>query len=140
MQKNIYLSTNCSEVDWQNLADILKEVGMAYHSAEVHQRAFEASHTTVFIYESNKLIGFGRAISDGVYQGAIYDVAVLPNTQGLGIGKMILEHIMRQLKNCNLILYSTPGMEGFYEKLGFRKMTTGMAIFTNPLTMTHLTE
>ena len=35
------------------------------------------------------LIGFGRAISDGEYQGAIYDVAVLPENQGKGVGRVI---------------------------------------------------
>lgn len=55
---------------------------MAYHELEVHKRAFEASHTNVFIYEESQLVGFGRAISDGEYQGAIYDVAVLPEAQG----------------------------------------------------------
>jgi len=30
-----------------------------------------------------------------------------------------------------IILYSTPGKEGFYAKLGFKKMNTAMAIFDN---------
>ena len=28
-----------------------------------------------------------------------------------------------------IILYANPGTEGFYEKLGFRRMRTAMAIF-----------
>lgn len=30
------------------------------------------------------------------------------------------------------MLYSVPGKEGFYQKLGFRRMTTAMALFPNP--------
>ena len=78
------------------------------------KRAFEASHTTVFIYEGARLIGFGRAISDGQYQGAIYDVAVLPEFQGKGVGKVIIQTILNRLPKCNLILYANPGMQDFY--------------------------
>ena len=74
-------------------------------------------------------MGFGRAISDGVYQGAIYDVAVLPAYQGKGVGKTILQSILRNLPNCSLILYASPGKEQFYEKEAFRRMKTGMARF-----------
>ena len=134
------IKTDCFEVDWQAIADLLKMVGMAYHEPEVHRRAFAASHTTVFIYEESQLIGFGRAISDGEYQAAIYDVAVLPEAQGKGVGKRIVQTIMNRLSNCNLILYATPGMEGFYKKLGFRSMKTGMAVFTNKRAMEKFTE
>jgi len=137
---HLKITTDCAEVDWQTIADSLKKVGMAYHEPEVHRRAFEASHTTVFVYESSVLLGFGRALSDGEYQGAIYDVAVLPEAQGKGIGKIIIETILEKLPHCNLILYATPGMEGFYKKLGFGLMKTGMAVFTNPLAMERFTE
>ncbi len=119
MELNII--TDCSRIDWQTIADALKKVGMAYHEPEVHKRAFEASHTTVFIYEGSQLIGFGRAISDGEYQGAIYDVAVLPEAQGKGIGKIIIKTILDRLPTCNIILYATPGMEGFIKYLGLEQ-------------------
>jgi GNAT superfamily N-acetyltransferase len=134
------IKTDCSEIDWSTIAESLKKVGMAYHEPEVHKRAFEASYTTVFIYEGSQLIGFGRAISDGEYQGAIYDVAVLPEAQGMGIGKVIIQTILAHLPNCNIILYATPGMEGFYKKLGFGAMTTGMAFFTTPEAMKKFTD
>ena len=134
------IKTDCSGIDWQVIADTLKKVGMAYHEPEVHKRAFEVSHTTVFIYEESKLIGFGRAISDSEYQGAIYDVAVLPEAQGKGIGKVIIQAILDRLPNCNIILYATPGTEGFYKKLGFGVMKTGMAVFTTPQAMKKFTE
>lgn len=134
------IKMDCSGVDWQAIVEILKTVGMAYHEPEVHKRAFEASHTTVFVYEASRLIGFGRAIADGEYQGAIYDVAVLPDAQGKGIGKTIIQTILDRLPNCNIVLYATPGMEGFYRKLGFGLMKTGMAIFRTPQAMEKFTE
>ena len=123
------IKQNCSRVDWMSVSETLKSVGMGFHDPDVHRQAFEASHTTIFVYNSGKLIGFGRAISDGAYQAAIYDCAVIPEFQGNGIGKTIMQNILRRVSQCNIILYASPGKEGFYQKHGFRKMKTGMALF-----------
>lgn len=110
---------------------MLKNVGMAYFEGEVHKKAFGNSHTVVFAFDDDKLIGFGRAISDGVYQAAIYDVAVLPEYQGKRVGATIVNSILKCIPGCNAILYASPGKEIFYEKLDFKKMKTGMALFLN---------
>lgn len=123
------IQQDCSGVDWKTVSDTLKTVGMAYHEPDLHKKAFEASHTTVFVYHAKRLIGFGRAISDGVYQAAVYDCAVLPEFQGKGIGTTIMKNILQRISHCNVILYASPGKEGFYQTLGFRKMKTGMAHF-----------
>ena len=75
-------------------------------------------------------MGFGRAISDGAYQAAVDDCAVHPDIQGKGLGRAIMDPIPAQVSQCYVILYASPGKEGFYEKHGFRKMKTGMARFT----------
>ena len=116
---------------WRIVAQTLKEVGMAFYEPHVHKKAFANSHTRIFVFQNDRLIGFGRAISDGVYQAAIYDVAVIPEFQGRGIGTIIVKNILSNLPSCNFILYTMPGKEDFYRKLGFRKMKTGMAVFKN---------
>ncbi len=125
----------CSDVDWGLVSETLKRVGMAHHAPETHRRAFEASYTTVFLYHGPRLIGFGRAISDGAYQGAVYDVAVVPEFQQKGYGRLIMQKILERLSGCNVILYAAPGKEAFYRKLGLRKMKTGMALFKDPARM-----
>jgi ribosomal protein S18 acetylase RimI-like enzyme len=126
---------DCAGVDWQTVAATLKSVGMAHCEPDLHCRAFEASHTTVFAYHAGQLIGFGRAISDGVYQAAIYDVAIVPEFQGKGIGRTIMTHILSRLSHCNIILYASIGKEDFYRTFGMRKMKTGMALFQNAAAM-----
>ena len=128
----IDIQYDCSEVDWGIVSETLKRVGMAFDAPGVHQRAFEASHTTVFVYRGDQLIGFGRAISDGAYQASIYDVAIVPEFQRKGIGTLLMKKILERLAGCNIMLYATPGREGFYEKLGWRRMKTGMARFNHP--------
>lgn len=120
---------DCLEADWKTVAETLRRVGMSYFAPEVHRRAFEASDTVVFAYRERRLIGFGRALSDGEYQAAVYDVAVVPEFQRQGIGRIIMQKILERTAGCNVILYASPGKEGFYRSLGLRKMRTGMALF-----------
>ncbi len=128
---NLRLQFDITDINWVSVVEILRITGMANYSPERHQKAFGNSHNVVFVFENKRLIGFGRALSDGVYQAAIYDVAVIPDFQGRGIGTIIVDQLMRKCPDCNFILYSAPGKEIFYEKLNFRRMKTGMALFTN---------
>jgi len=128
---NLNITEDCSTVNWSTVSAILKQVGMAYHDPALHKKAFEASTVAVFVYRSDRLIGFGRAISDDAYQAAVYDCAVRPEFQGRGVGRRIMDVIMARLDHCNVILYASPGKEGFYRKQGFRLMLTGMARFIN---------
>lgn len=126
---------SCAEVNWNVVFQTLKRVGMAHYTPDIHQKAFEASHTTVFVWHAGQLIGFGRALSDGVYQAAVYDVAVVPEYQGKGVGSIVMKNILSNVPDCNVILYASPGKEDFYATLRFRKMKTGMVLFKNPVAM-----
>ena len=123
---------------WKIVSQTLKEVGMAHYEPHVHKKAFANSRATIFAFHSGRLIGFDRAISDGVYQAAIYDVVVIPEFQGRGIGTTIIKNFLSNLPSCNFILYTMPGKEDFYRKLGFRTMKTGLAIFRKADNMTML--
>ena len=69
-------------------------------------------------------IGMGRAISDGVSDGWIQDVAVLEDWRGKGIGREIVKAL---LDNCLekglgwIGLVAEPGTREFYTPLGFRE-------------------
>jgi GNAT superfamily N-acetyltransferase len=120
---------DAAKINWKTVAETLKSAGMAHFSPEIHQKAFESSHTVVFAFENNRLVGCGRALSDGVYQAAFYDIAVLPECQGHGVGRRIVEALLARVGHCNVILYATPGKEPLYQKHGWRRMRSGMARF-----------
>lgn len=122
---------NFNNINWSEIPALLEKVGMAHTDIDTHRISFENSHSSIFIFDNDELIGFGRMISDGVRQSAIYDVAIDPNYQGKGLGASIIEQLMTKTPDCNFILYASPGKEGFYKKLGFRRMKTGMALFKN---------
>jgi GNAT superfamily N-acetyltransferase len=125
------IETDSSGIDWQRVSDILREVGMAHYAPELHQKAFANSFASVFVFEGDELLGFGRALSDGAYQAALYDIAVRPAQQGRGIGKLIVAHLAERCSFGNIILYASVGKEGFYEASGFSRLKTGMARFKN---------
>ncbi|MDD4638051.1 MAG: GNAT family N-acetyltransferase [Bacteroidales bacterium] len=123
------IQNTCEGIDFKEVVRIIKTVGMKYHDPDVQEKAFRNSASTIFIFDNEILVGFGRAISDGVSQAAIYDVAIQPSYQGKGWGKMVIQKIREELSGYNLILYASPGKEDFYRKNGFFKMRTAMAYF-----------
>lgn len=120
---------SCEGVDWQQVRSILKRVNMGSRDPDILQEAFLASYATAFAWHNEEVIGFARAISDGVCNAAIYDVAVAPEFQRMGLGTKILRALLSRLDSLNIILFATPGMEKFYLSLGMRRMKTGMARF-----------
>jgi GNAT superfamily N-acetyltransferase len=109
---NLELKFDCSNVDWAFVSDTLRRVGMATRPPELLQKAFAASAVVVFAYADGRPVGFGRAISDGAYQAAGYEMAVVPEFQKQGIGAQIMR-ASGAVAGCNVILYASPGKEDF---------------------------
>ncbi|AQR94063.1 MULTISPECIES: GNAT family N-acetyltransferase [Clostridium] len=116
-------------INWLKVSELLSYFGLSDLDAETQQKVFERSYAVVFLFDDEELIGFGRAISDGICQAAIYNIALDERYQGKGLGKKIIDELIEQVKQCNIILYTHPKTIEFYEKLGFSKMKTGMAMY-----------
>jgi len=74
---------------------------------------------------NGRLVGMGRAISDGVCDSYIQDVVVLNEFRGRGVGALILDELIRYLKSKNInwiTLVSEPEAVPFYLKYGFSQM------------------
>jgi ribosomal protein S18 acetylase RimI-like enzyme len=119
-------------VDWSELSSLyLLELGPK-KPADL-KTVFTHSRFRYFVFDAGRLIGAGRAVSDGVDISYICDVAVHPDHQGLGIGKEIVSRLVGLSRgHKKIILYAAPGKESFYRQFGFRRMTTAMAIFDDP--------
>ena len=125
----ISLSTDIDRISWEELARLFELAPLGKNrDPEKLEMAFRNSLLKVFAFHGEKLVGAGRALSDGVWRAAIYDVAVLPEYQGKGIGSTIIRHLIDSANVEVIMLYAAPGKEEFYEQFGFRKMTTAMAI------------
>jgi ribosomal protein S18 acetylase RimI-like enzyme len=118
------------DISWDELSKLYWIAPLGEKSPKDLETAFTNSRYKCFIFEDAILIGVGRALADGVDCSYICDVAVHPKFQGLGFGKQIIQKLVNLSKeHKKIILYANPGKEGFYSKLGFKKMNTAMAIF-----------
>ena len=89
-------------------------------------KIIQGSFCFAVAYTDNKIIGMGRAISDGACDSYIQDVAVLKKFRRRGIGILIMDELIRYLKSKNInwiTLISEPKSISFYKKYGFSKMT-----------------
>jgi len=86
--------------------------------------ALKNSWYTISVFDHDQLIGFGRIICDGIVHALILDVIILPERQGEGIGKEVMNKLMAQCKKHkirDIQIFSAKDKAGFYEKLGFEK-------------------
>ena len=80
-------------------------------------------------WDGERLVGFGRVLTDYVYRASIWDVIVDPAYQGQDIGSKIMHQILHHpsLKRVELFWLCTRDKQAFYERLGFSaKEQTGM--------------
>ena len=124
---NIELKYDLDGIDWNEASEVFKLAPLGIKEPEKLRRSFENSFLVCFAFIEKKLIGMGRAISDGEYQAAIYDLVILPEFQGIGVGSKIVGELHKRLPVETIILYAVPGKEQFYERLGYSKMLTAMA-------------
>jgi len=119
-------------VDWEELSNLYLEAPLGYKKPSDLEIAFSNSKFKCFVYDSERLIGVGRALADGRDCSYLCDIAVHPSYQGLGIGRDIVSGLVDLSRgHRKIILYAVPGKEDFYRKFGFKRMTTAMAIFEN---------
>jgi len=75
------------------------------------------------IKKSNKAIGMGRVISDGISDAYIQDLVVLPEFQETGIGKKIIRTLLEFCLSKKIVwigLIAEPKQSGFYSNIGFK--------------------
>lgn len=117
---------------WEELSSLYRVAPLGDKSPLNLETAYSNSMFKCFVFDSGKLVGAGRALADGIDCSYICDVAVLPSHQSLGVGKAIVSRLVDLSKgHKKIILYTYPGKEPFYRKLGFKRMATAMAIFEN---------
>nr|YP_010337488.1 GCN5-like N-acetyltransferase [Dixoniella grisea]UNJ17073.1 GCN5-like N-acetyltransferase [Dixoniella grisea] len=79
--------------------------------------------------ETIQLIGFARVTSDQVFNAVIWDIVIHPNFQGQGLGKILIYHILDQLRSKNIVnigLFADASVVSFYSNLGFIKDPNGI--------------
>ncbi|WP_414052748.1 GNAT family N-acetyltransferase [Macrococcus animalis] len=137
----IQYMTQVSLEDYQQLVEVYHSVGWMGHDLIKVEQVFNNSTHMIVAKDKESIIGFARALSDGVFNAAIYDVVVHPNYQGHGIARNLVQQLLDQFESLSCIhLISTTGNEEFYKRLGFKKLTTAMAVYHKENLETEYTE
>ena len=84
------------------------------------------SDVVISIWFCNELVGFGRALSDGVYRGVLWDIVIDKNHQGKGYGKLIMKNLLEsnKIKNTKKIYLMTTNKKLFYSQVDFKEVTS----------------
>jgi ribosomal protein S18 acetylase RimI-like enzyme len=120
-------------IDWEELSALYRIAPLGEKSAADLKLVFTNSMFRAFAYDAGTLVGAGRVLADGRDCAYLCDIAVHPSHQGQGLGTEVVDRLVRlSASHRKIILYSVPGKERFYERFGFRRMTTAMAVFEDP--------
>ena len=84
------------------------------------------SDVIISIWSDGEIVGFGRALSDGVYRGVLWDIIIDKNHQGNGYGKLIVKNLLnsKKIKNTKKIYLMTTNKKLFYSQIDFKEVTT----------------
>ena len=82
------------------------------------------SDVIVSLWLNNKILGFGRALSDGIYRSVLWDIVIDHNHQGKGYGKLIVNSLLdsRRVKKSEKIYLMTSNQKDFYCQIGFKEV------------------
>jgi ribosomal protein S18 acetylase RimI-like enzyme len=93
--------------------------------------ALPRSLYAVTIRDGDRLIGMGRVVGDGLHV-QVTDIAVMPEHQGQGVSRLVLESIMRFIATLprSTIVTLFADVDWLYHKFGFTapNVSTGMRL------------
>ncbi|MCK2212317.1 GNAT family N-acetyltransferase [Actinomadura sp. ATCC 31491] len=111
------------------LFDLYDSVGWDVWTADLPRlrRALEKSHLVVTARDdTGRLLGLARTVSDDEIVCYVQELLVEQGHHGKGIGRRLLEHLMRRYAHCRYFMLTTdhestpegPGSHAFYRRLG----------------------
>ncbi len=89
------------------------------------RRLLAGSDSVVSLWRGKRLVGFGRATSDGFSRAVLWDIVVAGDLQGHGLGRRVVEELIHTpaVAGVERIYLMTTNSAGFYTQLGFQVST-----------------
>jgi N-acetylglutamate synthase-like GNAT family acetyltransferase len=131
------------EIDLHQLQDLFQTTAFwaQDRSLEDWEIALANSKPIVTVWDRERLIGFARATSDGIFRASIWDVVVHPDYQGAGLGRKLVETVLMHphVNRVERVYLMTTHQQQFYERIGFEvNSTTTLVLFNRPVSQAGL--
>lgn len=136
--RNMQFCDRKSQIDYHQLQELF-HLGSFWgrdRKIEDLQVAIANSEPVISVWEGERLIGFARATSDGVYRGTIWDVVIHPDYRGVGLGHKLVETVLShpRMNRVERVYLMTTNQQHFYEHIGFEtNSTTTMVLYNHPI-------
>ena len=90
------------------------------------KKCLSNSDVIISIWVGSQIVGFGRALSDGIYRGVLWDIVIDKNHQGKGYGKLIVKTLLNspKLKHTKKVYLMTTDKKQFYSQIDFKDVIT----------------
>ncbi|MGA9228344.1 MAG: GNAT family N-acetyltransferase [Mesobacillus sp.] len=100
------------------------EAGLSVKSIEAASVGLKNSLFAITVYNDSTLVAMGRVIGDGGAFFQIVDIAVKPDQQGKGLGKLVMKELMSYLEENTyegsyVSLIADEPANKLYEQFGF---------------------
>ena len=84
------------------------------------------SDVIVSLWVGNEIVGFGRALTDGIYRGVLWDIVIDKNHQGKGFGTLIVKSLLssKKIKSTKKLYLMTTNKKFFYSQFDFKEVTS----------------
>lgn len=108
-------SDRVEDVDWEELADLVRAAPLGDKTPEFLRTVFSNSLYREFAREDGRLVAAGRALADGMDCAYLGDIVVLPSHQGRGLGGQLIRRLLERVRGYRkVLLYAVPGKEPIY--------------------------
>jgi GNAT superfamily N-acetyltransferase len=116
--------------EYEDLRCFLSDCGWAarVRDPERFRAIVEGADRTVVAVEAGRIVGFARALCDGVSNGYISMVAVAEGRRRQGIGRALVERVTAgdEAGRITWVLRAGRGSRGFWERVGFSASAIAM--------------
>ncbi|MFN6561993.1 MAG: GNAT family N-acetyltransferase [Nostoc sp. ChiSLP01] len=131
----IQFSDRKSKIDLYQLQELLNISAFwaKGRSIEDLSIAIANSEPVISAWDSQRLIGFARATSDGIYRATIWDVVIHPEYRNNGLGSNLVETVLShpRMRWVERVYLMTTHQQEFYKKIGFQPNTTTTMVLYN---------